>query len=129
MPAILLNQQVDVQALPDHKFGVWFQGAEEYLDVEPTTDQTVLLSNGVKVLGFVVNNQSGPHPYAHVILYFDDSKASEPWAPSICKLGNTFFNNGRVFENKDAKLPSKVSVALLGNQNPIAAVVTDFILS
>lgn len=128
MPAILLNKQVDLQSLPFGKIGVWFSGASDYLDVTETTTDGVVLSNGVKVLGFVIHNVSDDNLVAHLLLRYDDANVEGGWVPALGKLGSTWLNPCNVSE-VDGELPHKVAVMVFGNQAPIEQVVTDLLLS
>lgn len=125
MPAVLLETQIALVPIKDNVKGVFFSNVGDYLDQLATTAESVVLSNGVKIIGVEVHAPDDDNLIHVVKVRFDDSAALSEWVPSIGTLAGRPFIKTAI--NQAEK--HKVAIMVVDNQTPIEGNVVTLILA
>lgn len=125
MPAVLLETQIALVPIKDNVKGVFFSNVGDYLDQLATTAESVVLSNGVKIIGVEVHAPDDDNLIHVVKVRFDDSAALSEWVPSIGTLAGRSFIKTAI--NQAEK--HKVAIMVVDNQTPIEGNVVTLILA
>lgn len=127
MSNILLQQSVALVPLRDGVIGAFFDGSEEYRQQYQTDTESVVLSNGVKLLGIEIVSPNDDNLVNHVRLYYVPSE-SESWKPNGGMVGNRIFNEGPV-RTTAGDNEHKVAILPLNSADPIAPGIVNLIIS
>ena len=128
MPAVLLQTRIALVPIRDNVIGAFFDGVNEYRGHIATSPDTIVLPNGVKLIGIEIHAKSDDNLVNLARVYYDDSEASEEWSPGLGTINNRSISTVAVMTVADLK-SYKVAVMVLDSSEPIVDNIANLVLA
>lgn len=128
MPAVLLKTRIALVPIRDNVIGAFFDDVSAYRNHIATSADAHILPNGVKLLGIEIHAKSDDNLVNLARVYYDDSKASEEWAPTLGMVDDRNISTVAILPTVDLK-PYKIAVMVLDSSEPIVGNIADLVLA